>query len=155
MWGLFEFGTLHVPSYSRGSPNWRLRAGSDDGCAAPTPESWPSGRTGSLRPACLVSGNTVSVPAGIGASSSGVATVAAAAERDRDGRRWRGLGALVVLTPAAGRAGPPTRDCRAARAASCSASCLVAPCPVPSGSAPAKTTDVYSRWLPTRAPSLS
>src|SRR5215472_1733822 len=49
----------------------------------------------------------------------------------------------------------PTRLSRAALAASCSASCLVAPCPVPSGSAPANTTDVYSRLPPTLAPSLS
>ena len=49
----------------------------------------------------------------------------------------------------------PSSFSRATRAASCSASCFVGPWPVPSGSAPANTTDVYSRWLPTRAPSLS
>src|SRR5205814_2166413 len=69
----------------------------------------------------------------------------------RGARRVRGLAGLAAGISFT----EPTRLSRAARAASCSASCLLAPWPVPRGSAPAKTTDVYSRRLPTRAPSLS
>src|SRR5207302_10554480 len=88
------------------------------------------------------------------AGSSTTAVVVAffpAARGWREPRRALERGGLTAVTGL--RA--PTRLSSAARAASCSASCLVAPCPVPRGSAPAKTTDVYSRFEPTLAPSLA
>jgi len=79
---------------------------------------------------------------------------AAATRGVRGARGARGRGVLAGLVTAFA-AEVPVSFSSATRAASCSASCLVGPWPVPSGSAPAKTTEVYSRWLPTLAPSLS
>src|SRR5579859_3101276 len=120
--------------YSIGSPNWRLGGGSAISGAAS-----PEGSTDS------------------GTGDSGAGSVGAGSDLLTAGRGWRGLrraldrGGLTAVTGLSA----PTRLSSAARAASCSASCLVAPCPVPNGSAPENTTDVYSRFDPTLAPSLS
>src|SRR5260221_230658 len=127
--------------YSIGAPNWRLRGGSG-----------PDSLTGSESDT-----TTDSTGSGLGStpSSATSATLAARVLLGLDDpRRARVRAARGGLATVDGLTAP-TRLSSAARAASCSASCLVAPCPVPSGSAPAKTTDVYSRFEPTFAPSLS
>src|SRR6266568_2651552 len=119
-------------------PNWRLGGGSAIWGAASSEGSTDSG-TGD------------SGVGSVGAGSVSAGSDLAVRRGWRDPRRALDRGGLTAV--AGLRA--PTRLSSAARAASCSASCLVAPCPVPSGSAPANTTDVYSRFEPTLAPSLS
>src|SRR5579859_3732572 len=131
--------------YSIGAPNWRLRGGSAAGSSgAPSPTGFGS-----------VSGTRASATSGSAAVVGSPSVTGASPWGGRLGpRRARVRAARGGFTAEEGLAAP-TRLSSAALAASCSASCLVAPCPVPRGSAPANTTDVYSRCVPTLAPSLS